>query len=270
MEKKVEAASVRKANLGLLSMFMLAVLAGAFISLGAEFYTLVIFDSTLSVGLTKLIGGIAFSLGLVLVIVGGAELFTGNSLIVMGLASRVITWKQVLRNWSMVYLGNFVGSIMMAALMFSTNQWKMKESLLGAKAVLIAAGKVNLGFAEAFSRGILCNILVCLAVWLCFSARTVVGKISAIIFPITAFVASGFEHSIANMYFIPIGIILKGNSSVVDAVSKIAPGADISRLNVIGFLGNLLPVTLGNIVGGAVLVGMAYWVITVLPGRRKK
>jgi len=269
MERKVEIASMRKAKLGFLSLFMLAVLAGAFIAFGAEFCTLVIFDSTLSVGLTKLLGGIAFSLGLILVIVAGAELFTGNCLVVMGFASRVVTYKQVLRNWAVAYLGNFVGSLLIAALMFYTNQWKMKGSLLGAKAVLIAAGKVNLTFVEAFSRGILCNILVCLAVWLCFSARTVISKISAIIFPITAFVASGFEHSIANMYFIPMGIILKRDSSVISAVSKITSEADLTRLNIMGFLGNLLPVTLGNIIGGAVMVAAIYWIIIVLPRRRK-
>ncbi|MBE3090366.1 MAG: formate/nitrite transporter family protein, partial [Actinobacteria bacterium] len=214
IEKKVEAASAAKAKLSFLSLFMLSILAGSFIALGAEFCTLVIFDSSLSIGLTKLLGGIAFSLGLILVVVAGAELFTGNNLVIMGFASGVVTYKQLLKNWSVSYLGNFLGSLVVVFLMFFTNLWKMKDYMLGAKAVLIAADKVNLTFLEAFSRGILCNALVCLAIWLCFSARTVVGKIAAIIFPITAFVASGFEHSIANMYFIPIGILLKQNESV--------------------------------------------------------
>lgn len=270
MEKKVEAASAAKAKLSFLSLFMLSILAGSFIALGAEFCTLVIFDSSLSIGLTKLLGGIAFSLGLILVVVAGAELFTGNNLVIMGFASGVVTYKQLLKNWSVSYLGNFLGSLVVVFLMFFTNLWKMKDYMLGAKAVLIAADKVNLTFLEAFSRGILCNMLVCLAIWLCFSARTVVGKIAAIIFPITAFVASGFEHSIANMYFIPIGILLKQNESVANAILKIAPDAALERLNVLGFLGNLLPVTIGNIIGGAVMVGLVYWLIIALPERFKK
>ena len=270
MEKKVEAASAAKAKLSFLSLFMLSILAGSFIALGAEFCTLVIFDSSLSIGLTKLLGGIAFSLGLILVVVAGAELFTGNNLVIMGFASGVVTYKQLLKNWSVSYLGNFLGSLVVVFLMFFTNLWKMKDYMLGAKAVLIAADKVNLTFLEAFSRGILCNALVCLAIWLCFSARTVVGKIAAIIFPITAFVASGFEHSIANMYFIPIGILLKQNESVANAILKIAPDAALERLNVLGFLGNLLPVTIGNIIGGAVMVGLVYWLIIALPERFKK
>ena len=270
MEKKVEAASAAKAKLSFLSLFMLSILAGSFIALGAEFCTLVIFDSSLSIGLTKLLGGIAFSLGLILVVVAGAELFTGNNLVIMGFASGVVTYKQLLKNWSVSYLGNFLGSLVVVFLMFFTNLWKMKDYMLGAKAVLIAADKVNLTFLEAFSRGILCNMLVCLAIWLCFSARTVVGKIAAIIFPITAFVASGFEHSIANMYFIPIGILLKQNESVANAILKIAPNAALERLNVLGFLGNLLPVTIGNIIGGAVMVGLVYWLIIALPERFKK
>jgi len=270
MEKKVEAASAAKAKLSFLSLFILSILAGSFIALGAEFCTLVIFDSSLSIGLTKLLGGIAFSLGLILVVVAGAELFTGNNLVIMGFASGVVTYKQLLKNWSVSYLGNFLGSLVVVFLMFFTNLWKMKEYMLGAKAVLIAADKVNLTFLEAFSRGILCNALVCLAIWLCFSARTVVGKIAAIIFPITAFVASGFEHSIANMYFIPIGILLKQNESVANAILKIAPDTALERLNVLGFLGNLLPVTIGNIIGGAVMVGLVYWLIIALPERFKK
>ena len=270
MAKRVEVTSIRKAKLGFLSLLMLAILAGSFIALGAEFCTIVIFDSTLSVGLTKLLGGLVFSLGLILVVIAGAELFTGNNLIMMGFGSGVVTYKQLLKNWGVSYLGNFIGSIFIVGLMYFSNQWMMKDYLLGAKAVLIAADKVNLTFTEAFVRGILCNLLVCLAVWLCFSARTVVGKVSAIIFPITAFVASGFEHSIANMYFIPMGIILKGNSNVMNKVLEVAPDANLSRLNITGLLGNLLPVTLGNIVGGAVLVAAIYWLIIVLPKRRKR
>jgi formate transporter len=269
MEKKVEAASVRKANLSWLSLLMLSILAGSFIALGSEFFTLVIFDSTLSVGFTRLIGAFCFSLGLILVIVAGAELFTGNNLVVMGLASGVVTYKQVLKSWIGSYIGNFIGSISVVFLMFFTNLWKMKDYALAAKMVQIAADKTNLTFAEGLTRGILCNALVCLAVWLCFSARSVISKIAAIIFPVTAFVASGFEHSIANMYFIPMGLLLKNNQKVIDALLKVNPNINLSNLNTLGFAGNLLSVTLGNIIGGAIMVGVVYWIIIVLPVRLK-
>jgi len=270
MERKAKAAGVAKVKLSFLSLSILSILAGIFIALGAEFCTLVIFDSNLSIGLTKLLGGIAFSLGLILVVIGGAELFTGNNMIMVGFASRVVTFKQLLRNWSVSYLGNFIGAMIVVFIIFLTNQWKMGDYMLGAKAVLIAANKVNLTFLEAFSRAILCNMLVCLAIWMCFSARTVVSKIAAIIFPITAFVASGFEHSIANMYFIPMGILLKQNESVANAVLKIAPDTSLERLNVMGFLGNLLPVTIGNIIGGAIMICLVYWLAVEFPKRLKK
>ena len=267
--KKVESAGIKKAKLSFLSLFLLAIMAGAFIAIAGEFYTLVIFDSALSLGFTKLIGGLCFSIGLILVVIAGAELFTGNTMIVMAFASRVVTWKQVLKNWAVSYTGNFVGALTVVLLMFLTSQWKTKGFLLGAKAVQIAALKVNLGFVEAFASAILCNALVCLAVWMSFSARTVIGKIAAIIFPITAFVASGFEHSIANMFFIPMGIVLKNNPDVIAALNKMDPGLDISRLNIPGLFGNLLPVTLGNIIGGSILIGLVYWMIMIFPKKVK-
>lgn len=267
--KRVESAGIKKAKLSFLSLFLLAIMAGAFIAIAGEFYTLVIFDSTLSLGFTKLIGGFCFSIGLILVVIAGAELFTGNTMIVMAFASRVVTWKQVLKNWIVSYVGNFIGSLSVVLLMFLTSQWKTKGFLLGAKAVQIAALKVNLGFVEALASAILCNALVCLAVWMSFSARTVVGKISAIIFPITAFVASGFEHSVANMFFIPMGIVLKNNPGVLEALSKMDPGLDISRVNIPGLFGNLLPVTIGNIIGGSIMIGLIYWLIMILPGKLK-
>ncbi len=269
MAKRVEAASIRKANLNLFSLIALSILAGAFIAFGSEFYTLVTFDSSLSIGLTRLIGGICFSVGLILVIVGGAELFTGNNLIIMGVASRTVTFKQLLKNWTVSYFGNFAGAIIIVLVMYLTNQWKLKDALLGATAVSIAANKVNLTFVEGFTRGMLCNALVCLAVWLSFSARTVVSKVAAVIFPVTAFVASGFEHSIANMYFIPYAIMLKNNTKVITALEKLSPGIDLSHLNMLGFFGNLLSVTIGNIVGGTVVVGLVYWFIIVRPQQIK-
>jgi len=269
MAKRVEAASIRKANLNFLSLLALAILAGAFIAFGAEFYTIVTFDSNLSIGLTRFIGGISFSVGLILVIVAGAELFTGNNLIIMGVASRTVTFRQLFKNWGVSYFGNFLGSVIIVLVMYFTNQWKLKDALLGANAVMIAANKVNLTFVEGFTRGMLCNALVCLAVWLSFSARTVISKISAVILPITAFVASGFEHSIANMYFIPYGMILKDNPKVLAALEKLSPNINLSHLNILGLFGNLLSVTIGNIVGGTFVVGLVYWFIIIRPQRIK-
>jgi len=270
MAKRVEHASVRKANLSFPSLLMLAILAGSFIALGAAFYTMVIFDSALSLGLTKLIGGVSFSLGLILVIVAGAELFTGNNLIIVGFASKYVTYKQVLKNWGISYIGNFIGSILLVFLFYFTNIWKIKDFALAAKIIQIATDKVNLTFLEGLTRGILCNLLVCLAVWLCYSARTVVSKVAAIIFPVTAFVALGFEHSIANMYFIPMGLLLKNNSNAMEALLKIAPNINLSHLTITGFLGNLLSVTIGNIIGGAILVGFVYWCIIIYPQKIKE
>jgi formate/nitrite transporter len=186
MALRVEKAGIAKGNKDFLSMLMLAMMAGLFIGLGAAFFTFVIHDSTLSIGLTKLIGGFVFSLGLILVIITGAELFTGNNLIVMAFVSRKITLMQLLRNWGVVFLGNLIGSLIVVFLIFLSGQWTAGGAVVGAKALMIANGKVNLTFWQAVSKGILCNILVCLAVYLCFSGRSVTDKILAILFPITA------------------------------------------------------------------------------------
>jgi formate/nitrite transporter len=269
MAERMENIGVKKANLDFWSMFALAVLAGSFIGLGAEFCTLVITDSGLGFGLNKLLGGLVFSLGLILVVVAGAELFTGNNLIVMAWVSGKLSLGQVMRNWVIVYLGNLVGSLGTAILMYFTRQWAFANYQIEATALNIANAKVNLSFTEGLARGILCNALVCLAVWLCLSGRSVVDKIVAIIFPITAFVASGFEHSIANMYFIPMGLLLKGESQVVAAAGKVA--VDLANLNLEGFLNNLLSVTTGNVFGGGFMVAVVYWFIYRRPqgtGRR--
>jgi len=260
MAARVEKAGIVKGNLDFLSTFTLAVLAGAFIAFGAALYTYVTHDSTLSTGLTKLLGGLVFCLGLVLVIVAGAELFTGNNLIVMAYVSRKVTLKQLLRNWGIVFAGNLVGSLGVVLVMWMTGQWTAGGSAVGAKALMIANAKVNLTFWQALSRGTLCNILVCLAVWLCFSGRSVTDKILAIIFPITAFVALGFEHSVANMYFIPAGLVLRQDPQVLKAAGVLF--GDLSRLTIPGFLiNNLLPVTIGNIIGGGFLVAAVYWFV---------
>src|SRR3989338_8021385 len=260
---RVETIGVGKAGLNFLAKFTLSVLAGVFIAFGAILFTLVVHDSKFSFGLTQLIGGLSFFLGLILVVVAGAELFTGNNLLVMAYISKKITLRQVIENWVIVYLGNFIGALSMALWIYFSKHLQVNSSLVGAKALLIANAKVGLPFLVAFSRGVLCNALVCLAVWLCMSGRTTTDKIVSILFPITAFVALGFEHSVANMYFIPMGLLLKNNPAVLEAAAVLSAKVnDFSCLTVQGlFMKNLLPVTLGNIFGGGVLVGLVYWFV---------
>lgn len=261
MAERVERIGVTKAKLPFGHMLGLGILAGAFIAFGAEFYTFVIHDSKLTLGMTQLIGGVTFTLGLILVVVAGAELFTGNTLIVMAYVQRKITLKDLLRNWLIVFTGNFIGAFFLVVLMYLSRQWTINHELVGAKVILIANTKVGYTFTVAFIRGILCNALVTLAVWLSISGRHVVDKIVAMLFPITAFVASGFEHSIANMYFIPMGLFLRFDDGVVALAEKVGGvTVNMDRLNWPGFVWyNLIPVTLGNIVGGVFLVGLAYW-----------
>ncbi|MCP4359913.1 MAG: formate transporter FocA [Chloroflexi bacterium] len=267
MAGKAENAGVAKANLGKWRMLALAVLAGAFIALGAIFATTVTTGSSghMSFGITKLAGGLVFSLGLILVVVAGAELFTGNNLIVMAWAGRKVSSRLLLRNWSIVYVGNFLGAVATALLLFVSQQYMSAGGQIGVNALNIANSKTGLGFVPALFLGILCNALVCLAVWLCMSARTTTDKILAIIFPITAFVAAGFEHSIANMYFISIGLFIKqwAPESFWQAAGTTA--ASYPNLTWSAFFANLLPVTIGNIIGGAFLVGLAYWFIYLRP-----
>jgi len=259
MAEKAEVGGVRKAALAILPLFALAVLAGAFIGLGAMFATnTYAAASTLPYGVARLLFGLTFCLGLVLVVVAGAELFTGNNLIVMAWANRKISTWALLRNWLVVYAGNFVGSLGTAGLVFLAKQYTAGSGSVGEAALKIALGKVNLGFIQALALGVLCNALVCLAVWLTYSARSVTDKILAIIFPITAFVAAGFEHSIANMYFVPYALFIKALDPAFASAHKI----DLSNLTWGSFfLKNLLPVTLGNILGGSVLVAAMYWFI---------
>jgi formate/nitrite transporter len=259
MAERMENLGVSKASLDFWSMFALAALAGSFIALGAEFFTLVVTDSGLGYGIEKLVGGLAFSLGLILVVVAGAELFTGNNMIVMAWVSGKLTLGQVMRNWVIVYFGNLVGSLSTAVLIYVTRQWAFHDCRVGATALNTALAKVNLSFTEGVARGILCNVLVCLAVWLCVSGRSVVDKIMAIVFPVTAFVASGFEHSIANMYFIPMGLLLRDQPEVIAAAGKAA--GDLVNLTSKGLFTNLASVTTGNIFGGGFVVAAIYWFI---------
>jgi len=259
MARRAEYIGVRKAEAPVLTTFILAVLAGAFIALGAVFATTIAAGSTtLPYGVAKLLIGLGFCLGLVLVIVGGAELFTGNNLIVMAWASGKVSTRALLWIWAIVYAGNFVGSVGTAIMIFFSRQYLFSGGAVGATALGIANGKVGLEWIQAVFLGTLCNILVCLAVWLTFSARSTIDKIAAIIFPITAFVAAGFEHSIANMYFIPIGLLIKN----FDPTFVATLGLDVSGLTWSTFLlKNLLPVTLGNIIGGSLFVAAVYWAV---------
>lgn len=260
MAQHAEEVGAKKSEMSVSTTLILAILAGAFIGLGAIFATTVATGTTetLSYGVSKLLTGLAFCLGLILVIVAGAELFTGNNLIVMAWASGKVNSQSLLRNWVIVYVGNFVGAISTAILMLFTRQYTFAGGSVGNTALSIAVAKVNLDFTQALALGIFCNALVCIAVWLTFSARTTLDKIAAIIFPITAFVAIGFEHSIANMYFIPIGLLIK----TFDADFTAAQGLDVSNLTWNNFLtANLIPVTIGNIIGGAILVAAVYWFV---------
>lgn len=275
MATSAEYMGVRKAEMPFLKMFMLSVLAGAFISLGALFSTTVsagsmgintpdgaaAFSTALPFGVTRLLAGFVFSLGLILVVVGGAELFTGNNLIVMAWASGKVSFMAMIRNWVIVYIGNFVGAFGTAILMFFTRQYTFGNDAIGIAAINTAVAKTSLDFMQAIALGILCNALVCMAIWLSFSARSTIDRITAIIFPITAFVAAGFEHCVANMYFIPYALLVKmGDPEFMGRISKKIINLDqLTWGNFI--LDNLIPVTIGNIIGGAVLVAAVYWAI---------
>jgi formate/nitrite transporter len=255
---RLEDTCTTKTSRDSLSTALLGVLAGFFIGLGAVFCTLVTTDIGLGFGLGKLLGGLAFSLGLILVVVAGAELFTGNSLIVAPWLSTRVSGSALLRNWGIVYFANFAGALILVAVLYHAQFWALDGYAVGANALMIASGKTSLAFLPALSRGILCNVLVCLAVWMCVSARSVTEKVLVIIFPITAFVACGFEHSIANMFFIPMGIAMAGQAEVVQAAGLTA--SQIASVNTLGLVQNLIPVTIGNIIGGT-SVGIVYWLI---------
>ncbi len=264
---RIDAVALVKAKYSTAQTFWMGINAGVYIALGAQFATLVISDSTLHSGLTSIIAGIVFSLGLILVVVGGAELFTGNCLIIIGYVDKKVTGKEVLDNWSISFTGNLIGSLIVVYLMYQSHQWEFFHDMVGAKALLIANKKVNLSFEAAFARGVLCNAMVCLAVWLCFSARNVADKIISLVFPVAGFIASGFEHCVANMYFIPMGVVLKTNPEVLAAAEKMAGKTlNLSQLTWTGFaINNQIPVILGNVVGGVILVGIMFWFVYLRP-----
>ena len=256
--EKVSDSGIAKAEGKTLRLLIWALLAGAYIAFGAQASQMVSFNLLAdpdSLGMGRLVSAAVFPVGLMMVVLCGAELFTGNCLMIIGVLDRKIRISGMLRNWVLVYLGNFLGALLVVALMKSTGLWETGSGLLGASVIKTAQAKVQLSFGQAFVRGILCNWLVCLAVWMSTGARETVSKIFAIWFCIGLFVIAGFEHSIANMYFIPAGIAAAADSGLAQLA-----GCDVSVLTVGNFLiKNLLPVTLGNILGGGLFVGMVYW-----------
>lgn len=284
MAIRAEQAGVRRASMDVLTVFVLSVLAGAFISFGAIFATTVTAGSiaigsagdgaamsaALPYGITRLLTGLVFSTGLILVVVGGAELFTGNNLLVMAWASGKVTTRAVLLNWVIAFVGNCIGTIATAALMFLTTQYTFGNGAVGLVALTTAHSKAALDFVPALTLGIMCNALVCIAVWMCFSARTTIDRVVTVVPPIAAFAAAGFEHSIANAYFLPIGLFIKSGApdSFWASIGKTA--ADFPALTWNNFLfGNLVPVTIGNIIGGSLMVGIIYWFVYLRPARAR-
>jgi formate/nitrite transporter len=264
----VETRGVAKANAPAFTTFVLSVVAGAFIALGAVLSTTVVAGSALGYGPTRWLAGVAFSLGLILVVVAGAELFTGNNLIVMSVVAGHIPLARLLRNWAIVYVGNALGALSVVVIVTVAEWWRLGDGAVGVTALSTAAAKTDLSFTAIFGRGILANALVCLAVWLATGGRTVLDKIAAIVFPVSAFVAAGFEHSIANMYFIPMGFVLREKEEIVAAAHL--PSRELASLDLAGLTMNLAASTLGNVVGGSVLVGLVYWFVYLGPGQRTR
>lgn len=254
IEEAVEKVGVKKATLPLLTSFMLAVVAGGGIGFGALYYTIVASDPALSFAATRVVGGMVFSLGLALVLIGGAELFTGNNLIVMAWASGKVSTRTMLRNWAIVWVGNLLGALGLVVLVFLSHHPEMNDGRVGLSVLNTAVGKIRPDMATLFFKGLLCNVLVCAAVWLAYAGRTVTDKMVAVVLPVSAFVAAGFEHCVANMYFLPLAWLLVQTGHAPTTF-------DASVITVSGILHNLVPVTLGNIVGGAGLVGAVYWMI---------
>jgi len=254
IEDKVETLGVKKARMPFAASFLLAMMAGSGIGLGGLFFCIVLADPALSFAVQRVLGGVVFSLGLALVVIGGAELFTGNNLLVMAWLSRRITAAEVLKNWTVVWIGNLFGALALVVLVFLSHHWAMNDGAVGAAMVKLAVAKIEPDFVTLFCKGALCNLLVCLAVWLSYAGRSVTDKMAGLVLPVAAFVAAGFEHCIANMYFLPLAWLLV-------ATGHAPAGLDVSAVTISGILHNLIPATLGNIVGGGGFVGLVYWAV---------
>jgi len=254
IKQAVEKVGVKKANLPFLASFMLAIVAGGGVGFGALYYTIVASDPTLSFAIVRVLGGFVFTLGLALVLVGGAELFTGNNLIIMAWASGNVSTLTMLRNWVIIWFGNLIGALGLIVLVYFSHHLDMNDGRVGLSVLNTAAGKIRPDVVTLFFKGVLCNVLVCAAVWLAYAGRSVTDKMMAVMLPVSAFIAAGFEHCVANMYFLPLAwlMIQTGHAPT---------NFDTSLITLSGILHNLIPVTLGNIVGGAGFVGATYWAI---------
>ena len=264
MADRVGQVGISKTRLGTLTMLALSILAGVFMALGAQLAILVTHTATSNYGLNQLVGGVAFTLAMVLIVITGAELFAGNCLVAMSFMARKITCKDLARSLIIAFIGNFIGALTLVLWIYTSEQWMLNNYLLGAKIVLMANDKVNIPFGVAFVRGLLGNALICLGVWLCYSGRSSIDKILALLWPVSCFIACGFEHCVVNMWLIPMGLVLKGNKAVLAAAEKAHGGTlDLSNLTFLkGFLmNNLSPVVLGNLFGDIVLVAGAYWFV---------
>ena len=273
MANRVGQVGVAKANIGVLTTLALSILAGVFIALGAQLMMMITHTATSSFGLNALVGGVVFTMALVLIVITGAELFTGNCLIAMSFFAGKIQSKDLTKNLVISFIGNFIGALSIVFWIYLSAQWTAHNHLLGAKIVIVANDKVNLSFGVAFARGVLCNSLVCLGIWLCYSARNNLDKVLSLLWPISCLIACGFEHCVVNMWLIPMGLILKGNRFVMEAVERVNGGPlDISNLTCAkGFLiHNLFPVVLGNLFGGIILVAGVYWFVFLRTPKSKK
>ena len=254
IKEAVEKVGVKKANFPFLTSFMLAIVAGGGVGFGALYYTIVASDPTFSFATVRVVGGLVFTLGLALVLVGGAELFTGNNLIIMAWASGKVSTRTMLRNWAIVWFGNLFGSLGLIVLVFFSHHLDLNGGRIGLSVLNTAAGKIHADMLTLFVKGILCNVLVCAAVWLAYAGRSVTDKMVAVVLPVSAFIAAGFEHCVANMYFLPLAWLLVQTGHTPE-------NFDTSLITVPGIVHNLVPVTFGNIVGGAGFVGALYWTI---------
>jgi formate/nitrite transporter len=254
VEAKAEALGVAKANMGFRQAFMLSILAGLFIGLGGMYMLFIRSEATFPFVVAQLLGGIGFCLGLFLVVTAGAELFTGNCLMICGRLSQRFSWGRMLKSWLVVYAGNLVGSLVLVAVLFFAQYWAVNGEAVGNTMITVASSKINQGWDVLLFKGIICNLLVCLAVWMAYAGRTVADKFFAVILPISAFVACGFEHCVANMFFLPMALVLNASGFAYTGT------ASLDVLTIGGALFNLSAVTLGNIIGGVVFVGISYWV----------
>jgi formate transporter len=257
-----EKAGVSKARRDMVGLVVLGILAGAFIAFGAMFMTVAMTGAEgLPWGIARLLGGLVFSLGLILVIVGGAELFTGDALMVVAYASQRISLGSLLRAWSLVYVGNIIGAIGTAALVFLAAHYQLGGSAVGKTALAIASAKAGLPTVQLFFLAVLCNVLVCLAVWMALGSRSVAGKVMVIVPPVAAFVAAGFEHSIANLYLLPYGLAIKAWAGPEFWLAIGETAGDYPALTLTGTLHNIAVATIGNLIGGSLMVGVVYWFV---------